>query len=131
MSRIPSVKVLKDLPLSEYAPDAPELKQVVLKVWVNPTREVIQSYALLTSTVSTESLFQSTAPAPTEAGEQVNDVRISEWYSAILSQGPEETHMSAEDLRAVFEQDPAMWVFIFTRCWQLIDEHRVGLQKKQ
>ncbi len=123
--KITTPKIIRDMPLKDYAP---EMGDLTLQVWVNPPRDLIRKFTLIMSTGDSAGLFVSNQPSsPTlDAAEQV-----AAWYAEILSQGEQpERHMSTEDLKALYEEDPSLWLFISTRVWQMFDAHREALQKK-
>jgi hypothetical protein len=124
VSKIIVPKIIREMPLSDYAP---EMSAYALQVWVNPPREVIRRFNLIMSTGDTSELFAGQTAAPAIS---VDD-QVSQWYSDILSQGEPERRMSSDDLKALFDEDPALWSFISSRVWQMFEEHREALQKKQ
>lgn len=128
-------KIIRDMPLSDYAPEMGDLK---LQVWVNPPREMIRQFGLIVSTEASSGLFVGAGKAGAEkagagtvpvAAINVDD-QVSSWYSILLSQGVEECRMSEDDLKQLFDDDPALWLFISARVWGMIDEHRSALEKK-
>ncbi len=120
-------KIIRDMPLSEYAP---EMGEAVLKVWVNPDRAFVKRFMDISNTTAASGLFGTGIEAATGKAPDT-DLLLSAWYAELLSQGPAGTQVSGEELRDLFEHDPALWGFIATKCWTLIDEHRTVLEKKR
>ena len=139
---IPSV--LERLPLKEYHPDFGER---ALFVWVNPTRALLdQRRELLRELqqhiqngVEKEKAF----PEDPEKAEQARQRAIDEyqaflaefnqrmyaWFAEIWSQGPDETHVSAEEIAAWDAQAPAFVEWLTTRTWDMLAEHRARRKK--
>jgi hypothetical protein len=135
--RIEIEKVLQHLALAEYAP---EYGDQHLVVWVNPSRKVLQDriaqlergQALraeldeLKSSAGDDALIERVRAIL----EDLNTIGAASlvWMSEILSQGPEVTRMSADELTSFVadcdELDPGFYPWISTRCWQMIGEYR-------
>jgi hypothetical protein len=99
-------KIIKDVPLADYAPT---LAPAVVKVWVNPTRDMLQKFTEL--------------PADDEA--------VLAWYADLLSQDSDPaTHWTAEELQQLSDADPAIWQWLAAQCWDALGAHREALQKK-
>jgi hypothetical protein len=116
--KISVVKVIRDLPLSDYAP---EMGELFLQVWVNPPRDMIRQMLALSGAL----------PDTFNTGVNADD-RLAELYSVILSQGPDEAvHLSPDDLKQMYEEDPALWIFVYGQVWNMMNDHREALQKKR
>lgn len=109
-------KILKQVPLSEYAP---ELKTVVT-VWVNPSIKLIgvlaDAFTVYMDSEGKEGLDAFLAP-----------------LSEILSQGEEATYWTVDDLKAMVEgsqeTDPLFFLWFQNRVLQAVNEHRLQIKK--
>jgi hypothetical protein len=143
--RIEIEKVLQNLPLAEYAPEYGEKHLVV---WVNPSRKVLQER--IAQAERGQALRSELDELHTSAGQKPAEQALARartvveelsvigrdslaWMSEILSQGAEDTRMSAEELTAFVadceELDPGFWPWISKMVWQMISDYR--LQKKK
>ena len=86
--------------LKDYAP---EFKDAVIHVWVNPPRYMLSQKL-----------------------EGAADVYA--WYAAIWSKGPEDSRMTAEEVQALadaaMESDPNLWSWLTSETARLVVEHR-------
>lgn len=115
-------KVILTVDFGEYAP---AMAGKFLHVWVNPPRDFLREHD--------EIVFPK--PAPTSAatpGEQGKAEEVSmqeraqklkEFYARMWSQGPVETHWTAEELRVLEEKDPALLTWMIDATWALRREH--------
>jgi hypothetical protein len=118
-------KIIRPLPLAEYAK---EMKNYTLDVWVNPTRAIVRQFTAIKDEPANDT---PVLDAHGNVLVTAADRAYAEWYSVILSQGAADKRLSADDLLALYDEDPALWTFIATGCWQLIDELKSQLPKKQ
>ena len=106
--RIQVPKLVKPLPLAEYAA---ELGDVKVFVWVNPPGEFLDRRNTLD-----------------EAG-------LYPWWAELWSQGQEPgTQWTAEDVKALIEgeaadTDPGLWRWLVRRTWEMIADHRAQQKK--
>jgi len=134
-------KIIQKLALCEYAP---EYGEQVLHVWVNPPRKLLQAriaeaergQALtlemnLLKKAKTDAAIENLRLILVEVGEIGRASLV--WMADILSQGPDETRMSAEELRtfsdACDELDPRFYPWIVKRVWDMIVEYRAVKKK--
>jgi hypothetical protein len=116
---IKTIKIVRDLPLSEYDEGMNGFK---VHVWVNPTRDYMRQYDVLTKAQLEKGV----------ASDAVIDQQTAEWFSVMFSQGTDDAErLSAEDLAQLYEQDPALWLFITSRYWEMVNDHLMRLEKKQ
>lgn len=109
-------KIVRDVPLSEYAP---ELTQVV-KVWVNPPVKKMEAWS---------DGFRQYAESQGQEGEDAFLTILSE----LLSQGEELTRWSVDELKQIRAQtadtDPRFFWWFQDRIAREIYEHRAGVKK--
>lgn len=126
-------KIIRPLDLATYEE---EMKGIVLHVWVNPTRDMLnESVDIQFELAKIINLIEKPKEANIEK-ELIDgrfDAAISRqygWYSKTLSQKKdEETHLSSEDLKEISDQDLALWHFIRTAINAMIADHREGIKK--
>ena len=64
--------------------------------------------------------------------ERVNGVHktIYEWYANIWSQASDpDTHVAVEEIDAMADEDPALWIFMAQGTQALIEDHAEGIRK--
>ena len=130
-------KVIRRLEMSVYAE---EMEGLALSVWVNPTRNIKNDFANLQiglvglkveieKLLGTKKASEAKAEALNKKIDTVNQ-SIYKWYSNILSQDSDpDTHISAEELKELADEDPALWIYIATGTQALIGEHSEGIRK--
>ena len=130
-------KVILRLEMSVYAE---EMEGLALSVWVNPTRNIKNDFANLQiglvglkveieKLLGTKKASEAKAEALNKKIDAVNQ-SIYKWYSNILSQASDpDTHTSAEELKELADEDPALWIYIATGIQALIGEHSEGIRK--
>ena len=130
-------KVIRRLEMSVYAE---EMEGLALSVWVNPTRNIKNDFANLQiglvglkveieKLLGTKKASEAKAEALNKKIDTVNQ-SIYKWYSNILSQDSDpDTHTSAEELKELADEDPALWIYIATGTQALIGEHSEGIRK--
>ena len=146
-------KVVKRIPLREYADDYPE--ELAVHVWVNPPRDVLLQREQMDEEFLRMSLRQKAEEEKrleelTDASEERKEElrreaeealvrnreeleefiqRSQEWFSEIWSQGPEGERWPVEDVKELAEKDPALSAWLFERTRTLMQEH-ITQQKK-
>ena len=136
--KIPIPVITHDLPLADYSP---EMGEAVLKVWVNPPRafqaELNRPPApKAIAPRPTKRLARAAQQAAQQAAKEQSDGAANDewalgWYSKLLSQHPDpETHMSPDDLRVIWEADPALSNFITVRSWDMLNAYQAEMVKK-
>lgn len=105
---IPKVVVAVDL--GEYAP---ELAGNFLHIWVNVSKEVHAKLLVISADVSNG---------------KSNGDDLFGWYADIWSQGPQSTHWTLEEIKAVDEQDPSFLIWMINKTSDARKEH---LEKKK
>ena len=130
-------KIVRPLEMSAYAE---EMEGLALQVWVNPTRNIKNDFADLQIKIfglknESEKLLalknasDKKAEALSERVDATNE-SIFEWYSNILSQASDpDSRVSADELKELAEEDPALWIYITTGTQALIGEHSEGIRK--
>ena len=109
-------KVVRPLPLSDYAP---EFGEQVIEMWVNPPRAKRLEFADITRRYK-ETLDQITA---TEDDDELQELvsamealagELHEWYAEMWSQGKDK--WTAEEVKefaaAALDTDPGLWDFV-------------------
>ena len=130
-------KIVRPLEMSVYAE---EMEGIALQVWVNPTRNIKNDFTNLQVRLfglrgEIEKLLSTKGASDKKAesmNKKVDDVNTSiyEWYSNILSQASDpETHVSADGLKELADEDPALWIYVATGTQALIGEHSEGIRK--
>ena len=128
-------KVVRPLPLSGFAP---EYGEDTVSIWVNPHREALTRYELVRKKAEElknrlVALSEQKNPDKGEAQAigteltQVNDLLYA-WYAEIWSQSPDAgKHVTGDQVRELAErcerEDPALWFFLISGTWRLINEH--------
>jgi hypothetical protein len=109
-------KIVRPIPLSEYAPEM----TITLYVWVNPPRSMLQKFAD----------FADLAKELDKLNEL--ETAVYSWFSEILSQGSEDTHVSTDDARKLAKEtrdtDPRFWPWLQQRCLAEISKHRNAIK---
>ena len=130
-------KIVRPLEMSVYAE---EMEGIALQVWVNPTRNIKNDFTNLQVSLvglkveikkllGTKKASEAKAEALNKKVDAVN-TSIYEWYSNILSQASDpETHVSADGLKELADEDPALWIYVATGTQALIGEHSEGIRK--
>jgi hypothetical protein len=125
-------KVIKKLKLAEYAE---EFGEATLEVWVNPpsriplqlTKAVDQMRSLVAGLDMTKD-FSDEEKSKNEARSEAYLADEIGAMSELLSQGAEETRMSAKSLKAMvketFETDPMFWNWLWNKALAMIIDHR-------
>ena len=130
-------KIIRPLEMSVYDES---MEDLALQVWVNPTRNIKNSFDDLQIKIiglknESEKLLTAKKPDDKKAEAlrkkvDVVNVSIYEWYANILSQSSDaDSHTSADELVALADEDPALWIFIATGTQALIGEHAEGIRK--
>ena len=114
--RIDFPKILKEVPLSEYAPEV----KTVVTVWVNPTQKLLESLAVT---------FQAYVDSEGKEGLNAFLAPLSE----LLSQGEEATHWTVDELNQMItgtiDTDPLFFLWFQNRVLQAVNEHRLQIKK--
>jgi hypothetical protein len=136
-------KVIFEQDLGEYAK---EYAGQFVDVWVNPPRNIINTYDDLNQRMS-EKLDQIRQALPKTADEDRTNYqkvldkvqkwtddefapKLREWYAALLSKGSDQArHWTPDDLIELDQQDPALYDWLRDQTQSLIKEHR-DRQKK-
>ena len=130
-------KVIRRLEMSVYAE---EMEGLALSVWVNPTRNIKNEFTDLQVSLvglkgeiekllGTKKASEAKAEAMNKKVAAVNQ-SVYKWYSNMLSQASDpDTHTSAEELKELADEDPALWIYIATGIQALIGEHSEGIRK--
>lgn len=110
-------KIIREFPLSEYAPEV----KGAIQVWVNPPVKTLDELA---------EAFKSYAGS--NGQEQVDN--FLSVISALLSQHPDAaTHWTVDELKALYDgtrdTDPSFWWWFHNRILQEIQEHRTRQKK--
>ena len=130
-------KIIRPLEMSVYDES---MEGIALQVWVNPSRNIKNEFTdlqvkLIGLKVEIEKLLSAKKPDDKKAdvmSEKVDAVNASiyEWYSNILSQASDpDTHISADGLKELADEDPALWIYVATGTQALISEHAEGIRK--
>ena len=131
-------KIIRPLEMSAYAE---EMEGLALQVWVNPPRKVKDKYSDLQVEIVglkielDKMLAQKKAPAQNRVDAldkkiTANNTAVFEWYANILSQASDpDTHVDAEELKTMADEDPAIYTFITTGAWELITVHVENIRK--
>ena len=127
-------KIVKKLELKDYSETFGEAR---LEVWVNPPHTVLDK---LNAALRRSSELEM--PREKVTNEQLVELNMlskeilceqAEVYAELLSQGAEETRLSAGDVQTMametFDTDPAFWVWLKGQVARMIREHRVGIKK--
>jgi|WetSurMetagenome_2_1015567.scaffolds.fasta_scaffold1323785_2 hypothetical protein len=110
-------KIIREFPLSEYAPEV----KGSIQVWVNPPVKTLDELA---------EAFNEYAK---DNGQEKADVFLSV-VSVLLSQADDvASRWTVDELKELYdgtkETDPAFWWWFHNRILQAIQEHRLQLKK--
>ena len=110
-------KIIRPLPLSEYAAELTP----VFQVWVNPPRDFLDSFGK----------FAEAAKDPKKLEEFKG--QLYAWVSELLSQGDDpDSKMTADELRLMVDEttptDPQFWGWLQGRIIAMIKEHRTQIK---
>ena len=140
-------KLIRPLRMADFAP---EYGDDFFTVWVNPPRAQLEAYreirgqndALLKRLGELAKAKANGGLSELEEGEaqklglQMRDCsdRVYAWFAEIWSQGPDpSTHSTGQDVRDLAvrceREDPALWLFLCTQTWHLINDHRDQAKK--
>jgi len=130
-------KIVRPLEMSAYDE---AMEGLALQVWVNPSRNIknaftdlqINLYGLKQEIEKAVSAKKPSEKKATELNKRVDSINNSvyEWYANILSQSSDtDSHVTAEELVELADEDPALWVYIGTGTQALIGEHAEGIRK--
>ena len=130
-------KIIRPLEMSAYDES---MDGLALQVWVNPSRNIKNGFDDLQIKIiglkqELEKLLKAKKPSDGKAdgmSKRVEDTNqsIYEWYANILSQSSDtDSHTSADELKELVDEDPALWIFIATGIQALIGEHVEGIRK--
>ena len=93
----------------------PEFDNAVIWVWVNPRRELRQTFVSV--------ILKGDA----------TDEQIGSWFSEMWSQGPDDTHFTAEEVvtlaTACAEYEPGLWNWLVKQTNDLVIEHLSAKKK--
>lgn len=108
-------KVIANLPMAEYAPECGE---ETLRVWVNPSLDLVNERKALV-----REYFRMATEKSTDEESAVYNQRLFAWMSAILSQDANpETHRSVAEIAEAHAAAPDVVVWIAARAARMIDE---------
>jgi hypothetical protein len=140
--KIQITKIIRPIKLEEYAT---ELKGQTVDVWVNPTRNVINTFDNLNQRMALE-MDKVRRVLPGDGEDRTNyqksldhlatwtdeeyAPKLREWYAALWSQGEnQERHWTPEELKELDETDPALFNWLRDMSQEKMREHR-NRQKK-
>ena len=131
-------KIIRRLEMSVYAE---EMEGLALSVWVNPSRNIKKAFwdcqvELIGLKQELNKLMATKANPATKKIDALNErvdgihKTIYEWYANIWSQASDpDTHVAVEEIEAMTDEDPALWIFIAQGTQALIEEHAEGTRK--
>jgi len=131
-------KIIRRLEMSAYAE---EMDGLALHVWVNPSRNIKRAFwdCRVELIGLKQELNKLTATKAKPADKKVDNLNgrvdgihktIYAWYANIWSQASDpDTHVAIEEIEAMADEDPALWVFIAQGTQALIEEHNEGIRK--
>ena len=131
-------KIVRRLEMSAYAE---EMDGLALHVWVNPSRNIKKAFWDLQVELIglkqelNQLMATKTKPAAKKVdalNERVDSIHktIYAWYANIWSQASDpDTHVAAEEIEAMTDEDPALWTFMAQGTQALIEEHAEGTRK--
>ena len=131
-------KIIRPLEMSGYAE---EMDGLALRVWVNPSRNIkkafwdlqIELIGLKHELDKLTNIKAKPAAKKVDAlNERVDGIHktIYEWHANIWSQASDpDTHVAVEEIAAMSDEDPALWIFVAQGTQALIEEHAEGIRK--
>jgi len=131
-------KIVRPLEMSVYAE---EMEGLALSVWVNPSRNIKKAFwdcqvELIGLKQELNKLMATKANPATKKIDALNErvdgihKTIYAWYANIWSQASDpDTHVAVEEIEAMTDEDPALWIFIAQGTQALIEEHAEGTRK--
>jgi len=127
-------KIVKRIELKGYAE---EFGEAYLEVWVNPPVRMLEALRLNALRVGRIAVpAGELSDAEKKAlEEEINGIYQEQLalYSALLSEGSEETRLSVEELKRMIEEtadtDPMFWAWVKNQLVEMINEHRLASKK--
>jgi len=131
-------KIIRPLEMSAYAE---EMEGLALQVWVNPSRNIKKEFwgyqvELIGLKQELNKLTAAKANPATKKVDALNErvevlhKTIYAWYANIWSQASDpDTHVAVEEIEAMTDEDPALWIFMAQGTQALIEEHTDGTRK--
>ncbi len=143
-------KTTRFLPLQEFDPENKALAGIGIFVWINPPRSMLEEFDNFTRAynVALDELCIRSGLKPVKSNLQDRlfqwvslkskreaDRRFKKateifrrslhtWYSQLWSQGPDvETHLTAAQLKKLFDKNPLLFEFMYIHSWKLIEAH--------
>ena len=123
-------KIIRRLEMSAYSE---EMDGLALHVWVNPSRNIKKAFwdlqiELIGLKQELNKLMETPKPA-TKKVEALNGrvegvhKTIYEWYANIWSKASDpNTHVAVEEIDAMADEDPALWIFMAQGTQALIED---------
>ena len=131
-------KIIRRLEMSAYAE---EMDGLALHVWVNPSRNIKKAFwDLQIELIGLKQELSKLMDAKSEPAakkvdalnERVDGIHktIYEWYENIWGQASDpNTHVAVEEIDAMADEDPALWIFMAQGTQALIEDHAEGIRK--
>ena len=115
--RLEFARHVEKIDLADYMP---EMAGQVIHIWVNPPIGLRVGY------------YQALHEAAETPGDENNN-RVYSLTAELLSQGPEESHWSADEIEKLLEEsaqtDPRFWSWLIEMIVTLIETHRGKIKK--
>lgn len=125
-------KMTRPVDLGEYAG---EMAGQVVYVWVNPREELLDEYFSVQRAIlqEMEKSEKEKKYVPDQKFLESQSARIREIIAELLSQGPEATRWTAEEVSALVlstaETDPQLYPWLIEKIFEKIVEHRKQRKK--
>lgn len=116
--KLKTPKVVKKVDLQAYAD---EMKGETVYFWLNPPMEMIRQH--------TELSMAAVKAVDNSAKEETADA-LREWYAVVFSQGPEERHLSKQELNEMEQEDSAFVSWLINRYWAERNAFILSAKKK-
>lgn len=123
-------KITRAIDLVEYAPEWASLQ---IHVWVNPPLRLLQEHDQVLSDVRQAVKDNQVEGHSAQSSIEKAADDLARIFSELWSQGPEETHWSAEEVVKLVEEtretDPQLWYWLRDKSIEAIREHRTQIKK--
>ncbi len=121
-------KVVRALDLGAYGP---EYEGLALGVWVNPPREIRETYVQVSGDI--RDLVRVIDDKANEAEHleklKAASTRMLDWLAIVLGQGEEETRCSREQLEELADASPGLYGWILHSAYWSIMDYRANKKK--
>lgn len=117
-------RLIRPLQLGEYAS---EYGDAALEVWINPPKALSDTRLELAQ--RTIRVSEALSAGDADAAAQLDAIgnELIDWLAQIWSAGDQT--ISADEIREIFDADPALYRWLLEQTWQMLIDFRAGQKK--